>query len=202
MTRTGFWQWVAVCAGFCAVCYLFVDRPVARFVAGAVDPHVTLLRICQAMAAPSLIALPFGLIYLSALILNTGRREKPWPAQWLMTQVSVAILAATAAKDLLKWAFGRPWPETFLHYGAYGFHPFNNSLLYGCFPSGHTAYIAAPLLVIADERPVWAWPCYAVIAMVMVGLVGGGYHFPGDTVGGLLTGYLAAKGTLALMRPC
>jgi len=189
-------------AAVCAFCYFFVDRPVARFVAGAVDTHLLLLRVCQAMAAPSLIALPFGLLYLCGLAVKAGQTRRPWPAQDLLMRVSVAILAATAAKDLLKWAFGRPWPDTFLHYGAYGFHPFDNSLLYGGFPSGHTAYIAAPLLVIADERPVWAWPCYAVIGMVMVGLVGGGYHFPGDTVAGLLTGYLAAKGTLALMRPC
>lgn len=183
----------------CLVCYFYVDRPVAVFAAEAVRGHFWAERMFQAMAAPSLISLPFGVVYLAALALRRGPGGRPWPAQALLTQVSVAILAATAAKDLLKWAFGRPWPETFLHYGAYGFHPFNNSLLYGCFPSGHTAYIAAPLLVIADERPVWAWPCYAVIAMVMVGLVGGGYHFPGDTVGGLLTGYLAARGTLALM---
>jgi membrane-associated phospholipid phosphatase len=179
-----------------------VDRPVARYVAGAVDPHLTLLRVCQAMAAPSLLSLPCGMIYLCGLAVKAGGTRRPWPAQGLLTRASVAILAATAAKDLLKWAFGRPWPHTFLHYGAYGFQPFDNSLLYGGFPSGHTAYIAAPLLVIADEKPGWAWPCYAVIALVMVGLVGGGYHFPGDTVAGLLTGYLAARGTLALMRPC
>ncbi len=187
-------------AAVCAVCIFFVDRPVARYVAGAVDPHVTLLRVCQAMAAPSLIALPFGLIYLCALVVKTIRAGGAWPGQALLTQASVAILAATAAKDLLKWAFGRPWPGTYLHFGAYAFHPFNNALLYGCFPSGHTSYIAAPLLVIAHELPAWRWLCYSVILMVMIGLVGANYHFPGDVIAGLLTGYLAAYGTLTLMR--
>jgi membrane-associated phospholipid phosphatase len=184
----------------CLVCYFYVDRPVAVFAAEAVRGHFWAERMFQAMAAPSLISLPFGVVYLAALALRRGPGGRPWPAQALLTQVSVAILAAMAAKDLLKWAFGRPWPAQYLTYGSYKFSMFNNGIQYGCFPSGHTAYISAPLLVIAWARPQWRWLCYGVIGLVMVGLVGGGYHFPGDTVAGLLTGYVSAAGTLALMR--
>ncbi len=184
----------------CVVCYFVVDRPVARLAADHVVGHAARRLVFQAMAAPSLLALPFGLVYLSALVLKAGQSDKTWPAQWLLTRISVAIIAATAGKDLLKWVFGRPWPATWLDYGIYAFSPFNTNLLYGSFPSGHTAYISAPLLVVAHERPGWRLPCYGVIGLVMLGLVGGGYHFPGDTVAGLLTGYLAAQGTLAMMR--
>jgi membrane-associated phospholipid phosphatase len=189
-----------VCAALCVVCYYYVDRPVARFAAGDVDVHHWLMRACQAMASPSLLSLPFGVAYLAALAVRTSQGLPAWPAQALLTQVSVAILAATAAKDLLKWAFGRPWPAQYLDYGSYQFSLFSNGVQYGCFPSGHTAYISAPRLVIAYAKPQWRWPCYAVIGMVMLGLIGGGYHFPGDTIAGLLTGALAARGTLALMR--
>jgi membrane-associated phospholipid phosphatase len=118
----------------------------------------------------------------------------------MLTRVSVAIIVATAAKDLLKLAFGRPWPEAFIGFGAYRFLPFHIGLHYGSFPSGHTSYISAPLIVVASHYPQWRWLCFGVIGMVMIGLIGGGYHFPGDTVAGLLTGLLAASGTLALMR--
>ena len=66
--------------------------------------------LIELMVVVALIALPFGLIYLCALAVSTRRAGGVWPGQALLTQASVAILAATAAKDLLKWAFGRPWP--------------------------------------------------------------------------------------------
>jgi len=179
----------------CVACYLFVDRPVAWLVAGQVGPGAK--KFFEAMAAPSLLALPFGLLYPAALVLK--KAGQPWPGQGLLTKVSVAILAATAAKDLLKWLCGRPWPQSLIHYGLYHFKPFADNPLYGAFPSGHTAYISAPLLVVAALRPRWRWVCYAVIGVVMAGLVGGGYHYPGDVVAGLFTGWLAARGTLALM---
>jgi membrane-associated phospholipid phosphatase len=42
-------------------------------------------------------------------------------------------------------------------------------------------------------RAVWA----GVMAMVMAGLVGAGYHFVGDVIAGFFTGLAAAAGTMA-----
>lgn len=192
-------RWFASCVVLCVFCYYYVDRPVAEFAAHRIDVHHWLLRLCQALAAPSLLSLPFGLCFLA---LRAMRVTKPaWKLQDLLTQLSVAIILATAAKDFLKWVFGRPWPEAFISFGTYEFSPLNNGLHYGSFPSGHTSYISAPLFIISYYYPHLRWPCCGVIGMVMIGLVGGGYHFPGDTVAGLLTGLLAASGTLALMQP-
>ena len=102
-------------------------------------------------------------------------------------------------KDEMKWMFGRPWPRSWVKNGVYGFHPFTDSSLYGGFPSGHTAYISAPLLLLCWLAPKYRWVWLAVVAMVMVGLVGAGYHFVGDTIAGLFVGLAAAAGTWVVM---
>lgn len=186
--------WVTACAVLCVICYVDVDRPVAAFAGGYIVPHEWVRLMFQAMASPSLFTLPLSLGYLILLALKLVRGRP------MLVQAAVATMAATAAKDTLKWLIGRPWPETWLARGIYGFQPFNTSSQFGSFPSGHTSYMAAPLFIIAHYHPQLRWPCYGVIGMVMLGLVGGGYHFPGDTIAGLLTGMLAAGGTLALMR--
>jgi membrane-associated phospholipid phosphatase len=166
---------------------LFVDRPVALYVVGLGRWRM----LFQAMAGPSLLALPVaGVVLLGAMVWRM-------PRVWVV--MSAAVLAGTAAKDELKWVFGRPWPGTWLHYGVYTFHPFINSSAFGAFPSGHTAYIAAPLCVAWVLLPRWRVVWAAGILSVMVGLVGANYHFVGDVLGGLLTGIFCAWGSLRLV---
>lgn len=155
----------------------------------------TLFQVC---AAPSLLALPWAGGVLVYAVWRRWRGLAPVALGWLA--VCAATIAATAAKDELKWVFGRPWPGTWLKYGAYDFHPFTTSLFYGGFPSGHTAYISAPLCVLWVIAPRWRWGYGAVIGLVMLGLVGAGYHFVGDVLAGLLTGMLCAWGSVVLMR--
>ncbi len=114
--------------------------------------------------------------------------------------MSVATVVGTAAKDELKWLFGRAWPWAWLQQGVYGFRPLTDSIYYGGFPSGHTAYISAPLCVLWVLAPRFRVVWGGVILLVMVGLVGADYHYVGDVLAGLLTGVLSAWGTLVLMR--
>ena len=173
---------------------MFFDRPVALFF----SQEQGLRRIFQVIAAPSLLPLPLAGLYLAWMVLQKLRRQiSPSPVLFAM---SVATLAATAAKDELKWSFGRSWPQFWLHDGIYGFKPFTDSYFYGGFPSGHTSYIAAPLCVLWVLLPRWRVVWGGVIGMVMLGLVGADYHFVGDVLGGLLTGVLCAWGSLVLMN--
>ncbi|MGE4480342.1 phosphatase PAP2 family protein [Acidocella sp.] len=153
----------------------------------------------QACASPSLLSLPAAaLILLWALCQHLRGRPRPGRL-WL--SLALATLAATAAKDELKWIFGRAWPGTWLKYGIYGFHPFAQSILYGAFPSGHTSYAAAPLGVLWVLRPRWRPLWGAILLMVMAGLVCADYHFVSDVLGGLLTGGFCAWATLTLTEP-
>lgn len=175
------------------LCMCFVDQPVAGYVAA----HRTWRFFFQLCAAPSLLALPAAGICMACTVLARLRGTRLPARIWLVS--SVATLAGTAAKDELKWIFGRPWPGTWLHHGIYGFHPFSTSLWFGAFPSGHTAYISAPLCVLWVLAPRYRVFCGGVIALVMIGLVAAGYHFVGDVLGGLLTGMACAWGSLVLM---
>jgi membrane-associated phospholipid phosphatase len=179
------------------VSVLYVDRPVARFV----FEHRSAMLFFEALASPSLLSLPFAGCYLVyyALCRVTGRPAGRH-AEPLLT-LALAITLATAAKDELKWLIGRPWPITWVRYGIYAPHPFRADYLFGSFPSGHTTYIAAPMFVLwwllPQYRALWA----ALVLMVMIGLVGSGYHFVADVIAGLFLGLAVAAGTVAARQP-
>jgi membrane-associated phospholipid phosphatase len=172
----------------------FLDQPVTLFFTQA-RAWVPVFNAC---AAPSLLALPLALLYLAWVVLQ--KLCKQAALNPVLLAMSLATLASTAAKDELKWVFGRSWPEFWLKNGIYGFRPFTDSYFYGSFPSGHTAYISAPLGVLWALQPKWRPVCGAVIAIVMFGLVGANYHYLADVLAGLLTGTFCAWGTLVLLR--
>ncbi len=176
------------------VCVLFVDRPVA----GYFNAHRYWRPLFQLSAVPSLLALPGAGLFLAYAIVQRLRQASEVSRLGLIT--SVATLAGTAAKDELKWLFGRPWPGTWLKYGIYRFHPLDGGLLFGSFPSGHTSYISAPLCVLWVLAPRFRLVWGGLIALVMLGLVGANYHFVGDVLAGLLTGMTCAWGSLVLMK--
>jgi membrane-associated phospholipid phosphatase len=173
----------------------FLDQPIALLFAQA-----KLLRpVFNLCAAPSLLSLPLAGLYLAWLVVQKLRGMNA--ANPIFLTMSLATLAATAAKDELKFVFGRSWPIFWLKDGVYGFQPFSSSYLYGGFPSGHTAYISAPLGVLWALAPQWRPVCAAIIAFVMFGLVAADYHFLADVLAGLITGTVCAWGTLVLARP-
>jgi membrane-associated phospholipid phosphatase len=185
-----------ICAALVALCAVFVDQPVALFVHQTITNPLPF----QIMAAPSLLALPLALAFLAAAAINHAAGKPPLPHHGLLLRLSLATLAATTAKDELKFIFGRAWPSALINENIYGFFPFTFGPNYGSFPSGHTAYISAPLLMLAILKPKYATICLVIILLVMAGLIGGGYHYPGDTIAGLFTGFAAAAGVRVLMR--
>jgi len=187
-----FWGFIAALALATLASIFYADQPIALFFA-AHDQWRPLFQLC---AIPSLLMLPLAGLVLVLAVARRLRGLPDFPHVWMA--MALAILASTAAKDELKWLFGRPWPGTWLHDGLYAFSPLTDNTLYGAFPSGHTAYIAAPLSVLWVLRPrlrvVWG----GLVALVMLGLVGANYHFCADVLAGLMTGALCAWGTLRL----
>ena len=174
----------------------FVDQPVAGLL-----PRTGRWRFFfQLCAAPSLLALPVAGICMACAVLARLRGTRLPARVWLVS--SVATLAGTAAKDELKWIFGRPWPGTWLHNGIYGFHPFADQhvvrqlslrpyrLYFGAAlrPLGAGAALPRPLR--RRDRAGHVRP-----------RGGADYHFVGDVLGGLLTGMACAWGSLVLMKP-
>jgi len=108
---------------------------------------------------------------------------------------SVSVTMAQVAKSLLKYVFGRTWPETWthnnpslIHDGAYGFHWFQAGTSYESFPSGHMAAICAVISVLwicyPRLKPLWALTALAVAAAI----IGANFHFLSDVVAGSFIG--------------
>ncbi len=118
---------------------------------------------------------------------------------------SLAILIAIAAEIILKYAFGRLWPETWLHppnlswigTHSFGFLPFHGGTGYESFPSGHTARVSAPFVVLWQRIPrsrlLWALPTL----IMATALIATNFHFVSDCLAGAYVG--AASAALAMM---
>jgi membrane-associated phospholipid phosphatase len=125
----------------------------------------------------------------------------------------ISLVLADQFRVSLAYVFGRYWPETWIHNnpslignGAYGFHPFHDGIVYGSFPSGHTARTLAAASVAWIAYPRGRWACVLAAVAVAVGLIGMDYHFVGDViaggfVGGIVGAYVACGFGLAATHP-
>jgi membrane-associated phospholipid phosphatase len=170
-----------------AASYFWLDRPIAFFSHDhfAHAPiFVDLTLIPEFLGKAALLAL----VILGFWRLAGMRMPKP---SIVIVLCSVSLIVAEALKNELKNVFGRTWPETWIngnpsliHDGSYGFNFFHGGVAYASFPSGHTTAICAVASVL--------WICYpklrllwgAVVAAVVIGLIGADYHFLGDTIAG------------------
>ncbi len=80
----------------------------------------------------------------------------------------------------------------------FGFFPFHCGLGWGSFPSGHTTVIMTTATILWLVRPELRMVWGALVAIVVLGLIGANYHFVSDIVGGL---YLGLGIGLAIAKP-
>ncbi len=176
--------------GLVVLSILFLDRPIATLAHGLGRPlWCTWLTYIAELPVP-------------ASVIGLGVAGTAWLFGWrpgrtgrLWLGVCVATLLALAVKDVLKGAFGRTWPETWVMHNpswigthTYGFYPFHGGPGWASFPSGHTTAITAPCAALwrfaGRLRPVLV----LLPALVVVGLIGADFHFFGDCVAGALLG--------------
>jgi membrane-associated phospholipid phosphatase len=175
------------------VSYLWLDRPIAQFAHAELPTYrlfEKLTLIADALTPLAIVA--FLVLGLRGLTTN---RLSRFQSVVLLSGVTLAV--AVIIKDQLKFAFGRPWPETwtrnnlsFIRDGAYGFHPFHGGG-YASFPSGHTTMICTVMTVLWICYPGFR-PLYALcMVAVAVGLVGANFHFLSDVIAGAFLGISA-----------
>jgi membrane-associated phospholipid phosphatase len=176
-----------------ALCYFFVDRPVAFWVSAH---HTDRFRLLLWLQDPPPILQAWAPAVLVALFIR--RAWGPF-RRWELTLLAacVSLLVAAQFKDSLKYCFGRYWPETWTHGnpsllgdGEYGFHPFHDGVAFGSFPSGHMTRTLAMAAVVWVAYPRWRWACMIAALSVAIGLIGMNYHFVGDVIGGSFVGAL------------
>lgn len=198
---------LAVGTPLVAVCYFFVDRPVAFFVHERVKKPPEMKWLKEVLWLMTEEPMWLNALAVMVAVLAVLRRANGPLKHWenAALAASVSLIVAIAIEWYLKYLAGRYWPETWLQPpnasliggGEYGFHPFNSGPAYGSFPSGHTARVVAVFSVVAFAYPRLWRVCVLICASVIVGLVGLNYHFVGDTVGGVMLGGFTGMFTAA-----
>ena len=152
------------------------------------------------LSIPLISALVFVIFGLLAFL---GRRFSK--LEWAVAVCAIALLAAEAIKNQLKYMFGRTWPDSwephilsFIHDNVYGFHFFHSGQSYESFPSGHATVVAAVMTVLWSFYPRLR-VAYAICMIAAdVGLVLLNVHFVSDVIAGTFVGISAGLFVLAL----
>lgn len=185
-----------------ALCVRFVDRAVALYAHAHGGEHVFFL-LQRIPAWLGMAAVPLLVVFGLA---RAGGMKLPRPMRVLFL-AALSFLLAIAIKDALKYAFGRPWPETWIHHNpsfigthTFGFFPFHGGEGFASFPSGHMTAITAIMGVFCAAWPqlrlLWA----ALVAATAIGLLGMDYHFVSDVIAGTALGGLVSLAVVRLNR--
>jgi membrane-associated phospholipid phosphatase len=175
------------------ISYFWLDRPIALFV------HEQFPRNSRVLLEP-ITYIPNPLIWAATIVFLalgvrglTGRTLSKM--QTAIVLCSVSLMIAETLKNVLKFVFGRTWPETwvqnnpsFIHGGIYGFNLFHGGEAYQSFPSGHMTAICALVSVLWIYYPRLRSICLIVMSAVLVSLVGTNFHFLSDVISGAFVG--------------
>jgi membrane-associated phospholipid phosphatase len=185
-----------------AFCYLFVDRPFARFAYETLSPWKRDFAVFGSIGD---VTLPVSIVILCGSWIARLCGWRPGPLASTLILAAIADLCVLELKDLLKEVFGRAWPETWTHgnpsfitNGVYGFFPFRGQG-FDSFPSGQTAAITAPMMVFWQRLPRFRGLWSATIVLTVVGLLGANYHFVSDTIAGFFLGTATAAAILTIV---
>jgi membrane-associated phospholipid phosphatase len=199
---------LAVCAVVVAICYVWVDRPVAFYVH---DHQMTKIEVFEWLTVPPPIVQSWSPLILALLMI----RRAFGPFKRCETTLLVACLSLLVANEFrvgLGELCGRYWPETWfdnnpslIGTGTYGFRPFQHGDDIGSFPSGHAARILAFAAVWWIANPRSRIVCVVVSLPMLISLVAMNYHFvsdviAGSTLGGIVGAYAAAIAAVSTSR--
>ena len=209
---------VTTCAVLVYAAVALVDRPVARWVhehlgderfdwfEASYHGHLLKLGPFGLLAAPAEAIQPLAVLVFAILSISAAAGWRPSIRGRNVLAVCLSIFVANAFSAVAKEAFGRTWPESwlgenpsFIRDGVFGFFPFHKGLGFASFPSGHTTVITAFATVAWCIWPELRWAWGAIVAIVIVGLIGGNYHFVSDIIGGAYLGVGIGLAIVALM---
>lgn len=141
LDRRALMLWSGSCVVLVTLCFLFADRPIATWSHDILHRPRFAVLITELDAAWWTTGLALAVL-LAALALRVTGRTFPMGLRIAVGAASATLLA-TLGVVLLKYAFGRLWPETWVHGNPswigmhqYGFVPFHGGQGYGSFPPG------------------------------------------------------------------
>ena len=175
-------------------CYVWIDRPVAFWLHAHEFGGRSLEVVGFVARTPNPLILA-GVVAFLAMALRATR--KPHLAGWEYVTLTSAlsVLVGEVIKDVLKWAFGRPSPETWsasnvsqIGEHEYQFHWFHGAEPFNSFPSGHMTAVVALISVLWICYPQFRAIYVGTVALVATALVASNVHFVGDVIAGGLLG--------------
>jgi membrane-associated phospholipid phosphatase len=214
-----------VSVGTCAVLVFatatLIDRPVADWVHahlcdGRFDwfeatykGHLLRLGPFSLMAGPAEALEPLAVLVFTILAILSFAGWRPGIRSRTGLALCLSVFVAVGANGVAKEIFGRTWPESWLgdnpswiRDGVFGFFPFHGGMGWGSFPSGHTTVITTAATILWMVWPELRWVWAGAVAIVVVGLLAGNYHFVSDMIGGLYLGVGIGISVVTLMvRP-
>ena len=203
---TAIQKWLVSLAGIVVAVvtsYQWLDRAVALFAHRDVAHHEVFGELTH--IPDPLLPVAIVIFVGAGLIVMSGRRLPRLHATVLLCAMSAMIAEVT--KSVLKYVFGRTWPETwiganpsFIHDHVYGFNFFHGGDAYASFPSGHLSVTAAVVSVLWIAYPRWRALYALVMLAVTAGLVGANYHFVSDIIAGGFVGVSTGWMTTALWQ--
>lgn len=130
-----------------------------------------------------------------ALILIAILTDRFGPRQWL--GVITPLLLSTGLTHLLKYVVGRARPRVDL--GPFHFEPFTPGAKVASFPSGHTSYAIAVVILLCIHFPRWS-PLFIFLG-VCAGLerVIIREHYPSDVLAGAAIGAFSVYLSMRLL---
>jgi len=185
--------------------YRWVDRPTATLMHGAVRPGAPLAFMFNMLThLPDLLTtVGVGLILLLPLLGWLAHASGRYIYVRAALLVGASFVLSSSIKTILKWGFGRTWPETwvrnnpsFVHDGVFQFSPFHGGAGWSAFPSGHMSAVVSVAMM------GWhLWPRLAPLWIVTIigtglGLIGLNLHFVSDVLAG---GYIGAASVAAVL---
>jgi membrane-associated phospholipid phosphatase len=192
-----------VCAAV-AICYLWLDQPIALWV----HDHRIGLHSRQLLGPLTHIPDPLIPVGAATFFLLGLRALAGPPFHKIYDVIAVcgfSVVMGETVKDGLKWAFGRPWPETWKHGNSsfirnhdYAFHWLAGGGQYNAFPSGHMTAAMAVLSVVWLCYPRLRPLCVLGALLVAAALVGSNFHFLGDVIAGAFLGATVGWMTVVL----
>jgi membrane-associated phospholipid phosphatase len=195
----------AVVLAFCAVSYVWFDRPVALwFKAHLIDgtPESVFIHRLTDLGLGGVWLIPAA---IAAVLFRWGqvraRRLEASERMRLNANAALFLFASVAASgivvDILKGIIGRLRPyELFVHQ-AYGFNPFSAHWNMNSFPSGHgqTIFAAMTALAVILPRARYLWLVLAVVVAASRVIIS--VHYLSDVAMGA---YCGTVGTILLTR--
>jgi len=176
------------------LCYFFIDKTVAEL---AFDNNWRRFSWLNWLTYLPTIMFTISIISMIITSFRSFIKSKVVESERIIFVASVNTIITLQFIRLLKFAFGRTWPATWINNNpswltnhVYGFYFFHGGQAYASFPSGHTAVTIAMLTVLWFHFPKWRSAFVIIAVATAVGLIGCYYHFVSDVLAGLLLGLI------------